>query len=159
MTTLKLFTDGSVNPQSKIGYGAFLTVPEGVPYSDSYKSDVFVQKFEQTSSTKLEMQTLIWALGLIQDLGSKVIVFTDSQNIIGLHGRRERLERNNYLSKKNKPIKNSVLYQEFYRLTDQLDCELIKVKGHQATHKKNDTGKFFTLVDRASRKSLRCDEK
>ena len=27
MMTLKLFTDASVNPQSKIGYGAYLSIP------------------------------------------------------------------------------------------------------------------------------------
>ncbi len=155
MTTLRLFTDGSVNPKSKIGYGAFLAVPQDAPYSDSFKADVFVQKFEQTSSTKLEIQTLIWALTLIKKLARRILIFTDSQNIIGLHGRRERLEGNNYLSKKNKPIKNSELYQEFYRLTDQLDCEFTKVKGHKATRQKDETEKFFTLVDRASRKALR----
>ncbi len=155
MTILRLFTDGSVNPKSKIGYGAFLAVPKDAPYSDSFKTDVFVKKFEQTSSTKLEIQTLIWALKLIKKLAERIVVFTDSQNIIGLHGRRKRLESNNYLSKKNKPIKNSALYQEFFKLTDQLDCEFIKVKGHKASRKKDEIEKFFTLVDRASRKTLR----
>ncbi len=155
MTTLRLFTDGSVDPKSNIGYGAFLAVPKDAPYKDSFKEDVFVKKFEQTSSTKLELQTLIWALKLIKKLAERIVVFTDSQNIIGLHGRRKRLESNNYLSKKKTPIKNTALYQEFFRLTDQLDCKFIKIKGHKASRKKDEIEKIFTLVDRASRKTLR----
>lgn len=158
MKPLRLFTDGSVNPKSKTGYGAYLAVPEDTPFSDSFKAEVIVKKFEKTSSTKLEIQTLIWALTLVQHVAEKFIIYTDSQNIMGLHARKERLEKKNYRSKKNKLIKNAELYQVFYRLTDQLDCTFIKVKGHQASHKKEETEKFFTLVDRASRKSLRRGE-
>ena len=66
MTSLRLFTDGSVNPKSKVGYGAYLAVLLEIPYSKAFKADVKVKKFEQTSSAKLEIQTLIWALISIQ---------------------------------------------------------------------------------------------
>lgn len=155
MTILRLFTDGSVNPESKVGYGAYLAVLLAAPYSESFKADVKVKKFEHTSSTKLEIQTLIWALTSIQKPGGRIIVYTDSQNIIGLKARRRRLEINDYLSKINKPIKNSALYQEFFYLSDQLDCEFKKVKGHKPSRLKDETERFFTLVDKASRKALR----
>lgn len=152
-----LFTDGSVNTRSKIGYGAYLLVSEaGVPL-DSLMTGVKVRRFEQTSSTKLELQTLLWALSDIKVLGRKVIVYTDSQNIMGLQGRRSRFEKNDYNSKKNKQLKNRELYQEFYKMTDQLDCEIVKVHGHLVSDKKNEIDKLFTLVDRASRKALRGD--
>ena len=152
-----LFTDGSVNTQSKIGYGAYLAVSERRLSLDSLKTSVKVRRFEHTSSSKLELQTLLWALSDIQALGTKVIVYTDSQNIMGLQGRRDRFEQNGYRSKKNKRLDNYELYQEFYRMTDQLDCELVKVRGHQASNQKDDIGKLFTLVDRASRNALRGD--
>ena len=155
MTILRLFTDGSVNPTSKVGYGAYLAVLLAVPYSESFKADVKVKKFEHTSSTKLEIQTLIWALTSIQKPVGRIIVYTDSQNIIGLRARRRRLEINDYLSKKNKPIKNSALYQEFFYLSEQLDCEFKKVKGHKPSRLKDEAERFFTLVDKASRKALR----
>lgn len=155
MPTLQLFTDGSVNPKTKIGYGAYLAVLQKMPYSDAFKADVTVKKFEQTSSTKLEIQTLIWALASIKKPVGKIVVYTDSQNIIGLGKRRGRLEKNNYMSKKNRPVKNRVLYQEFFCLSDQFDCEFKKVKGHQPSRLKNETELFFALVDKASRKALR----
>jgi len=159
MDKLILLTDGSVNTQSKVGYGAYLAVSEYSPSLDSLKALVKVRRFEHTSSTKLELQTLLWALSDIQATGRKVIIYTDSQNIIGLQGRRERFEKNDYRSKKNKLIRNYKLYQEFYRITDQLDCELVKVRGHQVSNKKDYIEKLFTIVDRASRKALRQDNR
>ncbi len=150
-----LFTDGSVNTHSKIGYGAYLVVSEGGLQLDALRTSVKVKRFEHTSSTKLELQTLLWALRDIQALGGKVIVYTDSQNIMGLQGRRERFEQNNYRSNKNRRLNNYELYQEFYRMTDQLHCKFVQVRGHQVSNQKDDIDRLFTLVDRASRNALR----
>jgi ribonuclease HI len=159
MDELILLTDGSVNPQSNIGYGAYLAVSERLLSLDSLRSCVKVRRFEHTSSTKLELQTLLWALSDIQALGSKVIVYTDSQNILGLQERRDGFEQNDYRSKKNKRLNHYKLYQEFYRMIDQLDCELVKVRGHQVSNQKDDIDRLFTLVDRASRNALREDNR
>ncbi len=159
MNELMLFTDGSVNTKSNIGYGAYLAVSEcGLPL-DSLKARVKVRRFEHTSSTKLELQTLLWALRDIQALRGKVIVYTDTQNIIGLQGRRERFEKNNYRSKKNRRLNNYELYKEFFRMTDQLNCKFVKVRGHQVSNQKNEIDWLFTLVDRASRNALRGDNR
>ncbi len=154
---LLLFTDGSVNPQSKIGYGACLAVTDINLSIDSIKDQVYIKRFEDTSSTKLELQTLLWALEEFNPEGKKVIIYTDSQNIIGLPGRRERFEKHNYYSKNGKRIANFELYKEFFRITDQLDCKILKVKGHKKSNQKENIDRLFTLVDRASRKSLRDD--
>ena len=159
MDELMLFTDGSVNTQSNIGYGAYLAVSERGLSLNSVRMSVKVRRFEHTSSTKLELQTLLWALNDIQALGRKVILYTDSQNILGLQGRREQFEQNDYRSKKNKRLSNYELYQEFYRMIDHLDCELVKVRGHQVSNQKDDISKLFTLVDRAARKALREDNR
>jgi ribonuclease HI len=155
MDELMLFTDGSVNPQSNIGYGAYLAVSERGLSLDSARTHVKVRRFEHTSSTKLELQTLLWALADIQALGRKVILYTDSKNILGLQRRRERFEQNDYRSKKNKRLNNYRLYQKFYRMIDHLDCELVKVRGHQISNQKDYIDKLFTLVDRAARKALK----
>ena len=84
MDALMLFVDGSVNPQSNIGYGAYLAVSDRGLGLDALRTLVKVRRFEHTSSTKLELQTLLWALGDIHATGRKVMVYTDSQNILGL---------------------------------------------------------------------------
>ncbi len=159
MDELMLLTDGSVNTQSKVGYGAYLVVSESGLPPESLKKHVKVRRFENTSSTKLELQTLLWALRDIQTLGARVTVYTDSQNVMGLPGRRERFEQNDYRSKKNRRLNNYELYQEFYRMTDQLNCEFVKVRGHQGSNQKDDIDRLFTLVDRASRNALRGDNR
>jgi len=159
MVHLHLFTDGSVNTQSKVGYGAYLLLSDLTISVDSIKNTVKVKCFEQTSSTKLELQTLLWSLNETIDLANrgniKLTVYTDCQNIIGLPGRRARLEQRDFYSSKNKRLKNYELYQEFYRLSSKLKFELVKVVGHQATSKKGKIDEFFGLVDKTSRRALR----
>ena len=157
MTTEKLFlfTDGSVNTKSDIGYGAYLLVSENEMFSDDLLSKVKLKRFENTSSTKLEMQTVLWALTEIGKFEGKIVIYTDSQNIIGLHGRRERLEKSDFYSKQNRRITNWELYQAFYRLTDELNIEIKKVSGHKRTSTKDNIDRLFTIVDRASRNAVR----
>lgn len=150
---LLVFTDGSVNTTSKVGYGAYLVIAENELLLEN-KSKVKLIRFEDTSSTKLELQTLVFALQEIKT-NDTIIVYTDSQNIIGLMGRRERLEKNNYYSKNKILLKNQELYKAFFRITDRLDCEFVKVSGHKSSKQKDDIDKIFTLVDRASRDAQR----
>jgi len=150
-----LFTDGSVNPQSGIGFGAYLLLDSLALDSAELESKIKVKKFNDTSSTKLELEALLWALNDIDTNNSKIIVYTDCQNIIGLKDRRERFEKNNYLTAKGKLIKNYELYKEFFKQTDILDCEFIKVKGHKKASTKNEIDAIFTLVDKATRTALR----
>ena len=155
---IMLFTDGSVDTNSNIGIGAYLLVTDSETAIDKLSKQVRLKRFENTSSTKLELETLLWALNEIQITDKKIFVYTDSQNTVGLPGRRKRFEQNNYRTKKNERIKNYKLYQEFYRISDELDCELVKVRGHQQSRQKDYIHNIFTIVDRASRKALRKDK-
>jgi ribonuclease HI len=148
MTPLMLFTDGSVHPPSRIGYGAYLAVTDA-----RTDQEVQTKRFENTSSSQLEIETLIWALHSLQP--EAVTVYTDCQNIIGLPERRSRFEERGYLTRQNKLVKHADLYREFFRLTDQIDCTFVKVKGHRVSHQKTEIDLLFTRVDRASRQALR----
>ena len=166
MLHLQIFTDGSVNTQLRVGYGAYFMISDLNESIESLKDKVKVRRFMQTSSTKLELQTLLWALGEIVSLANRsaviLTIYTDSQNIINLPSRRNYLEQRNYFSGKNKRLNNYDLYQEFYRLTSQLNCKFVKVKGHQASERKNKIERLFSLVDKASRCALRknfCSDK
>ncbi|MGM0580542.1 MAG: ribonuclease HI [Bacteroidota bacterium] len=150
-----LFIDGSVNNQLKVGYGAALVINETEFSEIDLRERIIINKFSNTSSTKLELQTLIWAFGKLEDSTRKVVVYTDSQNIVGLPARRKTLEEADYHSKKGKLLNHHELYRAFFKITDNLDCEFVKVEGHQASKNKNDYDKIFTLVDRAARKASR----
>ena len=149
MNTVLLFTDGSVNTKTKVGFGAYLIV------DSSETPKVQLKRFENTSSTKLELETLLWALNEIQVKNQKIKIYTDSQNIIGLQNRKFKLEQNNFYSGNGKQLNNHELYREFYQLMSTLNCELIKLVGHSVSTEKDDLDKLFMLVDRASRKATR----
>lgn len=154
-----MLTDASVNTLDKVGYGAILLLlaEDMMCPPDELKAQIQLRRFEQTSSTKLELQTLLWAFGTIPSPESRLTVYTDSQNIIGLPARRERLEHQNFCSSSGKILNHAVLYREFYHLTDQLNCTFVKVRGHQPTQMKDTIDRLFTLVDRAARSALRVD--
>ena len=150
-----LFTDGSVNPQSGIGFGAYLLLDKLEFFHTKLEKKIKIKKFENTSSTKLELETFLWALSDMNLKNFKIIVYTDCQNTIGLNGRREHFENNNYMTAKGRQIKNHELYRDFFKRLDTVECEFIKIKGHKKTSMKNEIDEIFTLVDRATRKALR----
>ena len=155
MKKIKLFCDGSCNPQEKIGYGAYLLVEDDNFDLISLKSRIIFKKFENTSSSKLEIETLLWALNDIDINDCIIEVYTDCQNIIGLENRREKLEKNNFQTSSGKLISNYELYKEFFEKLDELNLSFIKVKGHKKTSLKDELDTIFNLVDKASRKALR----
>lgn len=156
MKKILLFTDSSVNPQEKIGFGAYLKIIDENISFESMLKDIKVKEFNDTSSTKLELQTLLWALDEIKSDSSFFIeIYTDCQNIIGLKDRRKRLEENDYKSSKGKLMNNHDLYKRFFELVDKLNLNFTKVKGHKKSHLKDEIDNIFNLVDKASRNALR----
>jgi len=156
MKKIKLFTDSSVNPQEKIGFGAYLKIIDENISFESIKKDIKIKRFEDTSSTKLELQTLLWALDQIKsDTNCLIEIYTDCQNIIGLKDRRKRLEENDYKSSKGKLMNNHDLYKRFFELLDKLNLNFTKVKGHKKSYLKDEIDNIFNLVDKASRNALR----
>lgn len=155
MNKILLFTDGSVSSQSKIGYGAYLVGEEQELWEDLASPPIVIRRFEDTSSTRLELQTLIWALGEVGEKDQPILIFTDSQNTISLLERRPNLEQERYYSRNRKLLKNHQLYRDFFCIIDSLDCTFEKVQGHRAASQKDKIDQLFSRVDRASRKALR----
>lgn len=159
MFNLMLFTDGSVDNKMRIGFGAYLAVSDiGLPLSD-LKTQVKVKQFENTSSTMLELQTLLCAMYDVLLLGSEKAVqmtmYTDSQNILSLPARRSYLEQRNYYSSSGNRLNNAELYQQFFRAIDRYNFQLVKLDGHKPQHSKSNLDHVFALVDKASRLALR----
>ena len=152
-----LYIDGSVDTKSKTGFGAYLLIDANAPNTD-YQNRIEVKQFDFTSSTKLELQNILWALSQIGASGGSLAVYTDSQNLVQLPVRRSALEENNFKSKKGSQLRNHELYREFFKGMDRLDCRLVKVKGHKRNSEKDANDKIFTFVDRAARKALRAHQ-
>lgn len=155
MKELVLFSDGSIHAESKTGLGGFLLLEMPCGFSEDYKNRIQIRRFENTSSTKLELQTLLWAFSEIKKNYNKLTVYTDSQNIIGLPGRQKKLERNGFMTSKNEMHENHLLYKEFFNYLKAKNIEFIKIKGHQPKKHKEQKDLLFSMVDKAVRKASR----
>jgi len=162
-----LFTDVSLNPQLKLGIGACLQVPllfldaapESIERADISERLRF-KRFADTSSTKLEIQTVLWGVETYRAEFNHpdceiVQIHTDSQCVVGLPGRREGLEAKNFVAKRSgRPLANADLYRAFYAAHDELGFELIKVAGHSRADFHNTVQRIFSYVDQEVRKAL-----
>lgn len=124
-------------------------------FSQQLVDEVEVHCFSPCSSSSLELLTLIWAFELLGEKARGVTVFTDSQTIVGLPGRRDSLEALGFCSRSDKPLSQGSLYRSFYDIIDRFAPRIEKVKGHRPKSEKTQRDLFFSLVDRASRSALR----
>jgi ribonuclease HI len=168
MSGFALFTDVSVNPQRKLGVGGYLLLP--LPYLEVVPDNIQqtevsarlkIKRFADTSSTRLEIQTVLWALeNLEEELAGlapgALRIYTDSQCVAGLAGRRTGLEQQGFIAKRSGlPLTNAPLYREFYAASDRLGFQLIKVPGHSRASSHDAVRRIFSYVDREVRKELK----
>jgi ribonuclease HI len=164
MKDFSLFTDASVDPRLKIGVGACLVLPApflNVPFPKIDKSEITgrisLRRFEDASSTKLEIETVLWALGEQKKRSKgKLNLYTDSQCIACLLKRKPGLMGRDFLSRKtNLPLRNAPLYRKFYAFHDELVFNIIQVDGHSRTSVRDTAHRIFSIVDREARRALK----
>jgi ribonuclease HI len=167
MNNFALFTDVSVNPQCRRGIGGYLLIPashlEAEPEDigrDEISGRIKFKRFAETSSTRLEVQTILWAVEDARvDLAStspgSLKIYTDSQCVAGLLGRRVGLIGRDFTAKRSgRQLNNALLYRAFYEEYDRLGFQLIKV-GHPRADSHDTVQRIFSQVDRGVRKELR----
>lgn len=168
MNRYALFTDVSLNPSLKLGFGAYLAIPSSCLETpperiirSAFVEQIRLRRFDVTSSTRLEVQTLLWALEDFQKAvsGSRfgtLDVYSDSQCVAGLQRRRPRLEMNEFCSKgTNRALRQAALYRKFYEFHDALGFEVIKVVGHARSCSHDSIHRIFSFVDKEARKALK----
>jgi len=168
MNSRALFVDVSLNPLLRLGVGGYLVVPTSLlevsPHNikgSEVANRLAVRQFEGTSSSKLEVQTVLWALEnyrITQKNATpgKLKIYSDSQCVAGLAGRRPDLEAKNFLSKTTKLLlKNAALYRRFYELQDELGFEVVKVAGHGRSCSHDAAQRIFSFVDKGVRTALK----
>jgi len=167
MNHFALFTDVSVCPQLKLGIGGYLLVQlpflEREPHNIEQCEVVAMiksKRFEDTSSTKLEVQTVLWALEdsrkeLTGLASGSLQIYTDSQCVAGLLRRRAVLKENNFIAKRSgRPLTNATLYRKFYAAYDQAGFRVIKVAGHSSAGSHDTVHRIFSYVDREVGRAL-----
>lgn len=168
MNNVALFTDVSLNPQRRLGIGACLLVPttllsrqpDAIEQAD-VAARLRFRRFKDTSSTMLEVQTVLWAMETYRaecncsDAG-RVQLYTDSQCVVGLPGRRAKLEANGFIAgRSGQVLAHADLYRVFYALHDELGFELVKVAGHSSAGAHTSVQRIFSYVDKEARRVLK----
>lgn len=147
---VKIVTDGSCSPCYRIGAWASRIIMG----ADS----IILQDTENnTSQHAMELKAIIISLQYIQSRFQKVFdleVYTDSQYVLTLVDRQERLVANDFQSRKGRPIANQELIRRFYELLKHFNVRMIKVSGHTKSgiSQIND---YHRDVDKLSRKLVR----
>ncbi len=105
----------------------------------------------------MELKAVIESLKYIQSTFQNVSaleIYSDSDYVLGLLRRRERLENKNYQTKKGKEIKNRSLIIQFYEFLDRFDVRMLRVEGHAKKGHSKITD-YHREVDKLSRKLVR----
>lgn len=164
-----IFSDASFDPKSRIGVAGYLILSHGpgLENFDVHENDLLIKTkvVEKTNNTRMEWEAALWALETIEkqhfstlnfpgDL--KLTLFTDCKAIVEILERRQRLESQNFTSRKGtKNLNNSDLYKRFFILYDRLKPTISWVKGHFSKRDRNREQSFFYCVDSAVRNELR----
>jgi ribonuclease HI len=158
-----LFTDGSVNPPRRIGVGVALLVPADWldrKVDDFAAAEVashcHMKRFAETSSTQLELDTVLWALNEIAPGEGSLTLCTDSQCVVGLPARRQRLEAAEFVSGgSDAELRHADRYREFFRRQDARAFTLMKLTGHADFRYQDAAQRIFHFVDREARRQLK----
>jgi len=123
---IEIYTDGSSHTQKLIGAWAAI-----IYYNDS--KIIIKQVVVNTNHNRMEMQAVIQAIKFVDTNYSTNIPFiinSDSQYVVNLVDRKEKLKKNEFITRKGNPVKNLDLV---ITLIDQIETHEItfnKIKAH-----------------------------
>ena len=123
---IEIYTDGSSHTQKLIGAWAAI-----IYYN---KTKIIIKQVEtNTSHNRMEMQAVIQAIKFVDTNYSTnipIIINSDSQYVVNLVDRKEKLKKNEFFTRKGNPVKNIDLV---ITLIDQIETHEItfnKIKAH-----------------------------
>ena len=168
MDTFLIFTDAATSPQTSIAVGAFLCIKQSSieSYAQSSPDELYLKlsdiivygNYTSKKSTWSEIKTVIDALSnLKKNPLQKVELYTDCQSVCDLlNKRKEKLLKNNFITRTGKVLANADLYKELFEVAEQFDIHVFKIKGHSPkSNRVSIEEKIFTVLDKLSRKKLR----
>lgn len=123
---IEIYTDGSSHTQKLIGAWAAI-----IYYNDS--KIIIKQVVVNTNHNRMEMQAVIQAIKFVDTNYSTnipIIINSDSQYVVNLVDRKEKLKKNEFMTRKGNPVKNLDLV---ITLIDQIETHEItfnKIKAH-----------------------------
>lgn len=123
---IEIYTDGSSHTQKLIGAWAAI-----IYYNES--KIIIKQVVVNTNHNRMEIQAVIQAIKFVDTNYSTnipIIINSDSQYVVNLVDRKEKLKKNEFFTRKGNPVKNLDLVTT---LIDQIETHEItfnKIKAH-----------------------------
>ncbi len=108
-----------------------------------------------TTHNRMELLSVIKSFEFIENENfefDKITLKSDSQYVVGIQERKEKLKNNKFITKKGTEIQNKDLVLRLIHYIEKLPIEFIKVKAHQ---KKTSERNINREVDKISRKIVR----
>jgi ribonuclease HI len=146
--SIEIYTDGSCHAQHKIGAWVAILF--------SGKEKKILSGLEKnTTNNRMELTAVIKATqhAIAHYKNVSVKVYTDSQYVTVLPGRKEKLVSTDFITGKGTVLQNADLIKIFFTAISVLNIEFMKIKAHQ---KKDDTINYNREADMLSRKLLRA---
>ena len=124
--TIHIYTDGSYNNGSETGaYAAIIFI---------YDEKIIIKNIVNNSThNRMELCAVIESIDFIikkQLNFERINIYTDSQYVVGLTTRKEKLHNKDFLTNKGTLIRNADLVKKLIHYIETLPLSLIKVKAH-----------------------------
>jgi len=124
---ITIYTDGSCHTQLKSGGWA------AILFIDQQKI-VLEGKDKNTTHHRMELTAVIRSLEYLRmndRLQEPIHIYSDSQYVVDLIKRKDRLAASNFLTNKLNSVRNVDLVKELIAFMDKPAIEFIKIKSHQ----------------------------
>ena len=145
---VEIFTDGSCHTQRRIGTWVAIIF-------NGTERKLLTGIMEDTTHNQMELIAVINAIEYAklhyQNIPT-IRVYTDSQYVIMIPGRKKKMELAGFNTKKGSALQNTDLVKKLLDLVSSVPVEFIKIIAHQ---KKTDTNNYNREADMLSRKLLR----
>ena len=145
---VEIYTDGSCHSRFRAGvWVAILLI--------GLEKKVLTGWELETTHQRMELTAVIKAIDYVLSNYAAIKSITicpDSQYVVDLPARKRKISALGFTSKKGNELRNAALVKEFFKLTELLKIDFIKIKARQ---KKNSSVNYNIEADRLSRKLLR----
>lgn len=143
-----IYTDGSCHTQLEIGAWASIVFVDD-------KKITLSEIIENTTHQRMELLAVISSLHYLLKNNAEikeVKIISDSQYVIGLMLRKEKLTATDFKTKAQNEVRNTDLVKELLRLSDIFNIEFEKIKAHQ---KQSSITNYNIEVDKLCRNRVR----
>jgi ribonuclease HI len=115
-----------------------------------FNDKILLSGIEQnTTNNRMELTAVIKAIEFVEEKFSdaRIQIFTDSQYVHHIPERKEKLKKNQFLTKKGTQIQNFDLVKELIHKIESRSITFIKVKAHQKPEKNGLKDHYSTPVN------------